>query len=95
MDRRAAALRYDTRLPAPFVVASGRNAMADRLLRIAREAGVPVVDAPQLADRLVELDPGTAIPEELFLPVAQVLAFVLGVDQHVRNSGKNEDDFGQ
>lgn len=94
MDR-AAALRYDTHLPAPFVLAAGRGEMAARMLRIARDAGVPVVDVPELAERLVELDPGTVIPEELFVPVAEVLSFVLSLDQHVRNSGTNEDDFRQ
>ncbi len=82
MDRdAAAAVRYDATLPAPFVVATGRGEAARRLVRLAQEYGVPVQNAPELADRLVELEYGSLIPEELFVPVAHVLAFVLGLDE--------------
>ncbi len=74
------ALRYDRSLPAPFVVASGRGDLAARIAGIAAEAGVPVRDDPDLAQRLVCLDPGAVIPEELFAPVAEILAFVLALD---------------
>lgn len=94
-ERRAAALRYDTSLPAPFLVARGRGAIADRLLTIARSEGIPVQHADDLAERLVALDPGTVIPEELFAPVAEVLAFVLKMDEHVRYSIHNEENRSQ
>jgi flagellar biosynthesis protein len=80
-DKLAAAVRYDDRLPAPFVTASGRNHTAEKLLGLAREYGVPVVDSADLAERLIELDPFTMIPEHLFAPVAEVLSFVLRLDE--------------
>ena len=82
-ERYSAAIRYDTRMPAPFVVATGRDHLARRLLRIAREAGVPIHRDAELAQRLLWLQPGEVIPEELYRPVAEVLSFVLDVDRLV------------
>ena len=79
--RYAAAIRYDTRMPAPFVVASGKDHLARRLLDLAREAGVPVHRDEELSERLLWLQPGEVIPEELYRPVAEVLSFVLDVDR--------------
>jgi flagellar biosynthetic protein FlhB len=73
----AVALRYDGTLPAPVVVAKGKNLVAVQIRRIAEENGVPIVPDPPLARSLhasVELD--QMIPAELFAAVAQVLAYV-------------------
>ena len=96
MDKRAAAaIRYDDSLPAPFVVASGRAQAAERLLTVARRFGVPVMTAPELADRLIMVEPFQCIPEELYVPVAEILAFVLDMNEHVRYSEHNEKNSGQ
>jgi flagellar biosynthesis protein len=94
-DRRAAAIRYDQSLPAPFVVASGRGEMARRLIDVARRCGVPVSSAPELAERLVELDPGVVIPPELFAPVAEILAVILKVDESLRYDKHHEKNSGK
>jgi flagellar biosynthetic protein FlhB len=73
----AVALRYDGTLPAPVVVAKGKNLVAVQIRRIAAEHGVPIVPDPPLARSLhnsVEVD--QMIPAELYAAVAQVLAFV-------------------
>ncbi|HWE09025.1 MAG TPA: EscU/YscU/HrcU family type III secretion system export apparatus switch protein [Solirubrobacteraceae bacterium] len=73
----AVALRYDGNLPAPVVVAKGKNLVAVQLRRIATENNVPIVPDPPLARSLhasVEID--RMIPAELYAAVAQVLAFV-------------------
>lgn len=90
----AAAIRYDDSLPAPFVLASARGAAAERLLDVARRHGVPVTTVPELAERLVMLDPGTIIPESLFVPVAEVLSFVLAMDDNVRQKRNHEKNIG-
>lgn len=91
-DRKAVALRYDTRLPAPFVTATGRGEQARRLVALARRYGVAVTSAPELAEHLVYLQPGDVIPEELFMPVARILAFVLDLEDRRRTDGRNEKD---
>lgn len=85
----AVALRYDTTLPAPFVVARERGARARALLSLARRYGVPVRSAPELEERLIELEPGNVIPQELFAPVAEIFAYVLTTGR-ARGTGRDE-----
>jgi flagellar biosynthesis protein FlhB len=74
----AVALKYmDGRHRAPVVVAKGVDAIAEKIKELAREAGVPQLEAPPLARALhkhVEL--GQEIPAALYTAVAQVLAYV-------------------
>ncbi|MFZ1993316.1 MAG: flagellar biosynthesis protein FlhB [Solirubrobacteraceae bacterium] len=73
----AVALKYDGSLPAPVVVAKGKNLVAVQIRRIATENNIPIVPDPPLARSLhamVQID--RMIPAELFAAVAQVLAFV-------------------
>lgn len=74
----AVALQYDEKkMGAPRVVALGADLLALRIRDIAREAKVPVLQAPPLARALYqhgELD--KEIPGALFSAVAQVLAYV-------------------
>lgn len=74
----AVAIRYDERASgAPRVVAKGADLLAGRIRDVARQAGVPMVEAPPLARALyahVEVD--REIPAVLYNAVAQVLAYV-------------------
>lgn len=80
-ERRAIALRYDDSLPAPFVLASGRNQLADRLVDMAVRYGVPLERGDDLVDRLIVLEPGMVIPEELYQPIAQIFAFLAQIEK--------------
>ncbi|MFN9745435.1 MAG: flagellar biosynthesis protein FlhB [Betaproteobacteria bacterium] len=77
----AVALRYDeATMAAPRVVAKGADLLALRIRDIARDARVPVLQAPPLARALYahcELD--AEVPARLFTAVAQVLAWVYQV----------------
>ncbi len=74
----AVALRYDeARMRAPVLVAKGADLVAQRIRELAREHGVPLVEAPPLAralHRACEL--GDEIPARLYAVVAQVLTYV-------------------
>ena len=74
----AVALKYDdATMAAPRVVAKGADLLALRIRDIAKEAGVPVLEAPPLARALyahAEID--REVPAALFAAVAQVLAHV-------------------
>lgn len=74
----AVALKYDPEtMAAPLVVAKGQDFLALRIREAAAEARVPVLENPPLARALHKLVPlGRAIPAELYLAVAEVLAFV-------------------
>ena len=72
--RRAIALEYDGST-APKVTAIGDESVAERIIAIAREHGVPMVENNELATLLAQLELGDQIPETLYLCVAQIIAF--------------------
>lgn len=75
--RAALAVRYDTaRDRAPRVVAKGKGEMADRILSVAREFGVPVHEDPELVEALARLEIQEQIPPELYQVMAEVLTFI-------------------
>lgn len=74
----AVALRYDGE-GAPQVTAAGRQGLADRIRALAAEAGIPEYPDPELAEVLAQIPVGDEIPEELYLAVAQVIAFAFYV----------------
>jgi len=75
----AVALKYDpTRAPAPVVTAMGQRKIAERIKAIALEHGVPVVeDRPLARALLATARVGFPIPAELYVAVAEILAFVI------------------
>jgi flagellar biosynthesis protein len=78
--RRVTALRYEG-TGSPKVVASGQGHVAERILAAAQAAGVPVREDPQLAAALAGLDLGQEVPEELWVAVAEVLAWAYGLER--------------
>ncbi len=79
----AIALDYQRELlPAPRVLAKGRNAMARRIREIAREHGIPIVENKSLARALhAATEVGDLIPAELFDAVAEVLVYLVRLKQ--------------
>lgn len=75
----AVALKYDPeRAGAPIVLAMGERKVAQRIKEIARKNGVPTVENKPLARALLATATvGQAIPVELFVAVAEVLAWVI------------------
>ena len=75
----AIAIKYDPSIaPAPIVLAIGQRKVAERIKAIAREAGVPMIENKPLARALLKTAKvGTLIPYELYMAVAEILAFVL------------------
>jgi flagellar biosynthetic protein FlhB len=74
----AVALKYmEGRHRAPVVVAKGADDVAAKIKDLARESGVPQLEAPPLARALYKhVDLGDEIPAALYTAVAQVLAYV-------------------
>jgi len=73
-SRRAIALEYDG-ASAPRISALGHDAVAQEIIALAREHGVPLLENAQLAGLLAQLDLGDEIPETLYRCVAQIIAF--------------------
>ena len=75
--KKAVALRYKPdRDNAPKVVAKGAGELAKRIIEIAKKHGIPVEENAPLADVLFKLELNQEIPPELYLAVAEILAFV-------------------
>ena len=67
---------------APVVVARGRGDVALSIRELARTANVPILEYPQLARAIYfTARAGRTIPEELFVAVATVLAFVFQLER--------------
>ncbi len=77
------ALRYRPGIDAaPVVVARGRGDVALAIRELARGADVPMLEYPQLARAIYFTSrAGRIIPEELFMAVATVLAFVFQLER--------------
>ena len=74
----ACALKYDQEeMESPRLIAKGTELFAKKIIEIAREHGVPVIENPPVARavfRLVELN--HEIPPDLYKAVAEILLFV-------------------
>lgn len=76
-DPKAVALKYERGTDAaPKVTAKGRGAVAEKILALAQEHGVPVEKDATLLEALYRLDINEEIPEELYRVVAEILAFI-------------------
>ena len=75
----AIALKYDpTEAPAPIVLAMGARKMATRIREVARKHGVPIIENKPLARALWATSKvGIPIPVDLYVAVAEILAFVI------------------
>lgn len=74
----AVALRYDAKkMEAPVMVAKGADHLAEKIREIARAYGVPIVRRPELARTMYStIEPGSPIPQTLYVAVAEVLAMI-------------------
>lgn len=80
----AIALEYrEGSTPLPVVRAKGENLMAKRIIEIAREEGIPIMENVPLAHALHEqASVDDYIPADLITAVAEVLRWVAQLEQH-------------
>lgn len=73
-DKKAVALQYDGHT-APTVTASASGDLAEQIIELARQHGVPLFENEPLLNLLKDIGLGEEIPETLYLCIAQVIAF--------------------
>lgn len=79
--KRAVAIKYQPeKKHAPTVAAKGAGVVAEKIIEIAREHGVPLREDPDLVETLSALDLDQEIPPELYHVIAEVLAWVYRVN---------------
>jgi flagellar biosynthesis protein len=70
----AVALFYDGD-SAPTISAKGEGNTAQEIIDIARESGVTLCENKALLELLMTLELGDEIPENLYIAIAQIIAF--------------------
>lgn len=79
--KKAVALRYDPgKDRAPRVTAKGAGEVAERIIQVAREHDIPVKDDADLVEVLSKLEIEREIPPDVYVVVAELLAFVYSVN---------------
>ena len=82
----AVALRYESNMAAPVVVAKGLDFMAARIKEVAWKFDVPVMENKPLAQSLYKaVEVGDPIPSELYHAVAEILVLVFKAQNEVRD----------
>ena len=82
----AVAVQYDrASMSAPQVVAKGRGIVADKLINMAREHGIPIVEDKLLVEMLDKLNLNQQIPGELYQVVAEILVAVYKAEAGIKN----------
>ena len=76
---RAVALRYEGSA-APVVVASGMGSLAEKIIEVASESGVPVYEDTSLATVLSQLALGQEIPDALYQAIVDIYVYFLEFD---------------
>ena len=79
--REAIALAYSQTDAAPRVVAKGKGVVAREIIARAQEAGVYVHESPELVGLLMQVDLDTRIPPQLYVAVAELLAWLYRLEQ--------------
>jgi len=74
---KAAALRYRKGIDAaPQLVAKGRGLVAEKILALARQHGVPIREDRNMVEVLSTLSLYEEVPPDLYKAVAEILAFI-------------------
>jgi len=71
----------------PKVTVQARGRLAEKLLELAEEHNIPVIQDSELAEDLQFLEVGSALPTELFAPVAEILAHLYLISQKAKQEG--------
>jgi len=75
------ALQYQPKLDnAPKVIAKGKGQVAEKIIEIAREHNIYIQNDPDLIEVLSQLDLNQEIPSDLYIVIAELLAFVYSLN---------------
>ena len=80
-QRAAAAIAYRGGDAAPRVVAKGRGIVADTIIEKAMASGVYVHESRELLALLMQIDLDSHIPPQLYIAVAELLAWLYHLEE--------------
>lgn len=76
----AVAVTYDDKSTAPRVVAKGYGTLAETIIATAREHDLYVHESPELVNLLMQVDLDDQIPPELYVAIAELLAWLYRIE---------------
>ncbi|NGM87586.1 flagellar biosynthesis protein FlhB [Parapusillimonas sp. SGNA-6] len=76
----AVAITYDKNDTAPRVVAKGYGTLAETIIRTAKEHDLYVHESPELVGLLMQVDLDAHIPPQLYLAIAELLAWLYALE---------------
>lgn len=80
--KEAVALSYEPNTgDAPKVIAKGKGKIAENILDKAKEHNIPIQEDPSLVEVLGQLQLDQSIPDELYLAVSEVFAYIYRIDK--------------
>ena len=88
-SKKAVALQYEVGDGAPVIVASGMGYMAEKIVEVAADSGVPIYADNSLATILTQLKLGQEIPQELYQAIVEIYVYFLHFDP---NNGKEQEE---
>jgi len=77
----ALALRYPDWADAPYISAKGKGHLAHKIVDIALDCNIPVVENGEMANILSLQEIGSFIPEETYSAIATIFAFVVDLEK--------------
>lgn len=86
----AVALAYAPGDAAPRVVAKGKGLIAEEIINRAKAHGVYVHESPELVTLLLQVDLDDRIPPQLYVAVAELLAWLYRIEEKGIESAKLE-----
>jgi len=76
----AVVLAYQSNEPAPKVVAQGRGLIAQAIIERAKQHGIYVHESEELVGLLMQVDLDQYIPPQLYVAVAELLAWLYRIE---------------
>ncbi len=81
--KKAVAIQYDrSKNNAPKVTAKGKGKVANKIIELAKEHDIPIKNDPDLIEVLSSLEINEEIPSEIYVAVAELLAFVYSMNSN-------------
>ncbi|MCQ2578937.1 MAG: EscU/YscU/HrcU family type III secretion system export apparatus switch protein [Treponema sp.] len=74
--KKAVTLSYPEKAPAPIITSVTKGELAERVLKIAADHDIMIEENAELTEVLSMQDIGTCVPEETWLVLSQIFAFL-------------------
>jgi flagellar biosynthesis protein len=83
-QKKAIAIEYDpSKGGVPVIAAQGKGYIAQKIIELAEQNGIPMEEDASLVSNLIDLDLGEAVPPQLYAVIAEILLFLEEMEKNV------------